>query len=398
MSNNDRSPLTIALIGNPNTGKSTLFNALVGVRQRVGNYPGVTVEKKVGRFEFEQRPFDVIDLPGTYSLAPRSPDEMVAVDVLLGRQSDVASPDIVLCILDASNMERNLYLVSQVLELGRPTILVLNMIDIAEKRGVKIDLPKLSKQLNLSVIAVQANKKIGLDNLKRALLAASLADKSTIPESPFPPEFRCEVELLEQCCNKDNDREIPRYLIERLLLDTSGYLEKDGHLNRADGLHAKVQAARERLADLGYPVPAVEALARYNWVASVLEGVVERPAERPATASDRIDRILTHKVWGTLVFVAIMLVMFQAVFSWARPLMERIDFLKDALASWLDRDAIVPDGALRSLLVNGVIQGVGSVVTFVPQLFFLFFFIALFAARGYLARAAYLMDKLMVPV
>ena len=397
MSNDAPSPLTVALIGNPNTGKSSLFNALAGVRQRVGNYPGVTVEKKVGRFEVEKKRFEIIDLPGTYSLAPRSPDEMVAVDVLLGRQSDVAPPDIILCILDASNLERNLYLVSQVLELGRPTILVLNMIDIAEKRGLKIDLQKFSRQLNLTVLPVQANKKIGIEELKRALVSAS-ADQRPIPESPFPPEFCREVQRLEEGNKGQPSGEIPRYLIERLLLDTSGYLEKDERLKLSGDLHAKVQAARERLAQSGFPVPAVEALARYNWVALVLDGVIERPAERPATTSDRLDRILTHKIWGTLVFVAIMVTMFQAVFSWARPLMEGINAVKDSLAGWVDRDAILPDGALRSLLVNGVIQGVGSVVTFVPQIFFLFFFIAILEDCGYMARAAYLMDRLMVRV
>src|SRR5437868_10309771 len=149
--------LTVALLGNPNTGKSTLFTALAGVRQRVGNYPGVTVEKKVGHVQFGGRRFALVDLPGTYSLAPRSPDEMVTVDVLLGRRSDTPSPDAVLCIVDASNLERNLYLVSQVLELGLPTVVALNMIDIAAERGIKIDAAKLSERLGVPVVEVQAN-------------------------------------------------------------------------------------------------------------------------------------------------------------------------------------------------------------------------------------------------
>src|SRR5438445_6191985 len=161
--------LTIALIGNPNTGKSTLFSALAGVRQRVGNYPGVTVEKKLGTTEFHGQSFTIVDLPGTYSLSPRSPDEMVAVDVLLGRQSDVPAIDVVLCIVDASNLERNFYLVSQVLELGLPTVIALNMIDVAKDKGLVLDLEKLSERLPVRFIPVQANRGIGIVPLKQAL-------------------------------------------------------------------------------------------------------------------------------------------------------------------------------------------------------------------------------------
>src|SRR5438552_4340679 len=161
--------LAVALIGNPNTGKSTLFSALAGVRQRVGNYPGVTVEKKLGVTEFHGQAFTIVDLPGTYSLSPRSPDEMVAVDVLLGRMSDVAPIDVVLCIVDASNLERNLYLVSQVLELGLPTVVALNMVDVARDKGLVIGLKQLAAQLPVPVVPVQANKKIGIAALEQAI-------------------------------------------------------------------------------------------------------------------------------------------------------------------------------------------------------------------------------------
>ncbi|MCA9211099.1 MAG: 50S ribosome-binding GTPase, partial [Planctomycetales bacterium] len=162
--------ITVALLGNPNTGKSTLFNALSGVHQRVGNYPGVTVEKKVGRLRHEGHDFQLVDLPGTYSLAPRSPDEMVTVDVLLGRRGDVPPPDVVLCIVDASNLQRNLYLVSQALEMGRPTVLALNMGDVARERGITIDAAALSQRLGLPVVEIQANRKRGLAELKHELL------------------------------------------------------------------------------------------------------------------------------------------------------------------------------------------------------------------------------------
>src|SRR4051812_34103297 len=214
---------TIALVGNPNTGKSTLFAALSGVHQRVGNYPGVTVEKKLGAMSFEGHRFQLIDLPGTYSLAPRSPDEMVAVDVLLGRQSDEHRPDAVLCIVDASNLERNLYLVSQVLELGLPTVVAVNMIDIAEVRGLVLDLALLGQQLGVPVVPVQANRKKGLDKLKHVLVRETQAAPST-RESPFPSAFQIEVSALAG--KLDGPDRLPRYLVERLLLDTSGYLQR----------------------------------------------------------------------------------------------------------------------------------------------------------------------------
>ncbi|HUY87814.1 MAG TPA: ferrous iron transport protein B [Pirellulales bacterium] len=390
---------TVALIGNPNTGKSTLFNALAGVRQQVGNYPGVTVEKKLGQLSHAGRRFTLIDLPGAYSLAPRSLDEMVTVDVLLGRRSDAPLPDAVLCIVDASNLERNLYLVSQVLELRLPTVVALNMIDVARDRGIAIDLERLRRQLGVPVIEVQANRKLGLDELKTGLAAAA-GQKVGPRESPFPLAFRDEVERLAVSLAERNAASgspvLPRYLIERLLLDSSGYLE--GHLlpEHSPLLAAELRAARARLAAAGLPAPAVEAMARYAWVGRVLEGVVTRPAERRATLSDRIDHALTHRFYGTLFFLLMMVLVFQSVFRLASWPMEWIDAGAAAAGGWIE--SRMAAGALRDLLVQGLIGGVGGVVIFVPQIMILFFFIAVLEDCGYMARAAYLMDKLMVRV
>ena len=389
-------PLVVALIGNPNTGKSTLFGGLSGLRQRVGNYPGVTVEKKIGRTEFHGRRCVIVDLPGTYSLAPRSPDEMVAVDVLLGRRDEVEPIDVVLCIVDASNLERNLYLVSQVLELGLPTVVALNMVDVARTKGLAIDIERLRKQLPVPIVPVQANRNIGLEDLKRELAAAASCQRAKI-DSPFPEPFRREVEQLSQRESANGHTPLPRYLLERLLLDTSGYLAVSG-LPVGESLAADVKDARLRLAQAGLPVPGVEAIARYGWAAHVLEGVVQRPTERKITPSDRFDRVLTHRVWGTLVFLVVMLLLFQAVYyvpdiTYAN---KGLDWLKGVAANGVAR--VIPEGALRSLLVTGVIEGVGGVVVFLPQIFTLFFFIALLEDCGYMARAAYLMDKLMARI
>jgi ferrous iron transport protein B len=386
--------ITIALLGNPNTGKSTLFSRLAGVRQRVGNYPGVTVEKKLGTTEFHGQRFTIVDLPGTYSLAPRSPDEMVAVDVLLSRQGDVPPIDVVLCIVDASNLERNLYLVSQVLEFGLPTVVALNMVDVARDKGQLLDLEKLAERLPVKFVPVQANKGVDVAQLKQALADAAGTSPKRLP-SPFPDKFVNEVDALHDRASAKGQPPLARYLVERLLLDTSGYLAAAGLPGVSAELLREVPAARERLAAAGLTVPAVEALARYQWAGQILAGVVTRPKHRPATLSDKIDRVLTHRVWGTLVFVLLMVLMFQAVYY--VPDLSGANWLLDQLMG-LASDAVrsvVPAGALQSLLVNGVIAGVGGVVVFLPQILTLFFFIALLEDCGYMARAAYLMDKLM---
>jgi len=390
-----RSTITVALVGNPNTGKSTLFCALAGARQRVGNYPGVTVERKHGRMLVDEQRFLLVDLPGTYSLAPRSLDEMVAVDVLLGRRAGDPPVDAVLAIVDASNLERNLYLVSQVLELGLPIVIALNMTDVAAARGVQIDIPRLSRQLGVAVVPVQANRRRGIAELKQALLKAA-GTRPPQMESPLPDPFRRELSALEQALAvHGNGHAIPRYLAERLLLDSAGYLQ--GQLIGDDPQLVELLAsARKRLAEAGCPVPSVEAIARYAWVGRVLDGVVTRPVQRVKTFGDRIDRFLTHKLWGTLALLLTMLLIFSAVFVAAAPLMGGIDDGIGAISELVQK--VVPEGAVRSLLADGVVGGVGSVLIFLPQILILFFFVGVLEDCGYMARAAYLMDKLMVRV
>ena len=391
------STLTIAIVGNPNTGKSTLFSALAGVRQRVGNYPGVTVEKKIGHLDFKGRRLELIDLPGTYSLAPRSPDEMVAVDVLLSRRRDVKPVDAVLSIVDASNLERNLFLVSQLLELGLPTVIALNMTDVARQRGIQIDTEQLEARLGVPVVEVQANKRLGITALKDALARA--ADRQgPAPTSPMPEFFQREVERLESRIHSGHAHgaaQVPRYLVERLLLDSGSYLEHK-MLTGANGLAAELQAARARLAEAGLPVPAIEAMSRYEWVGRMLDGLVTRPAGRPVTGSDWLDKILTHKLWGALIFALMMLLVFSSVFMVAAPATAAVDMLIGALGDAIT--GVMPEGALRSLLIDGVLGGVGSVIVFLPQILILFLFIGILEDCGYMARAAYLMDKLMVRV
>lgn len=395
MSATAQKTIRIALVGNPNTGKSTLFTALAGVRQRVGNYPGVTVEKKTGSLRHADQHFELIDLPGTYSLAPRSPDEMVTVDVLLGRHDHGPPPDAVLCIVDASNLERNLYLVSQVLSLGLPTVVALNMVDIAREREIEIDVAALTKRLGVPVVAVQANRRVGLEPLIKSL-AEIAAQRNIQRENPFPPEFQRHANEFATWINSNSAQKVPGFLVERLLLDGDGYLEGELLNGTATEGAQRLRAARESLAAAGMPVPAIEAMARYDWVARVLDGVARRPMDHRLTATDRIDGVLTHKVWGTLIFVATMAVLFSSIFVLAVPVMDLIDGWKDALGTWVS--GLMPDGALQSLVVDGIIGGVGAVVIFLPQILILFFFIAVLEDCGYMARAAFLMDRLMAGV
>ena len=383
----EEATLKVALIGNPNTGKSTLFGALVGIHQHVGNYPGVTVEKKTGRLEHGGRQFELVDLPGLYSLAARSRDEMIAVEVLLQRQSDIGAVDVVICIVDASNLERHLYLVSQVLELGLPTVVAVNMLDVAASRGIKLELRHLQSRLGVAVVPIQANRGHGLAELKAALIEAARRG-SRADVSLFPEVFEREVHGLQV------GSLLPPALVRRLLLDASGYFQNTFLADADEQLLGRLRSARERVEAGGCPIPAVETTVRYAWARSMLQGVVSEPKTFAVTATDRIDRVLTHRVWGLIVFAVVMLMVFQSVFVWARPLMDAIGAGFDWLGGSVEE--LMPEGALRSLLVYGVIGGAGGVVQFLPQILILFTFIALLEDCGYMARAAFLMDRVMV--
>ena len=390
-----RTEFCVALIGNPNTGKSTLFNALAGVRQRVGNYPGVTVEKKSGVMRHDGCRYRLIDLPGTYSLTPRSPDEMITVDVLLGRRTDTLPVEGVVCIADASNLKRNLYLLSQVLELGLPALLVLNMVDVARRSGIDIDVASLEKNLGIPVVATTAHRGIGIGELKRAL-SRICTTRNEPPVSPLPKIVGDEVSRLDSLFNNgatNGDGSIPAHLLQRLLLDSNGYLEGTLLAGKPPALRNALTEVRRRLADAGHPVAEVETRARYQWSERVLEGPLVEPDQYRTSFGDRIDRVLTHRIWGMAFFIAAMVLVFESVFSWAIPFMDWIDAGVGGLGDWIE--TVMPSGVLRDLIVDGVIAGVGGVVIFLPQILILFLFIAVLEDCGYMARAAYLMDRTM---
>jgi ferrous iron transport protein B len=379
--------MTVALVGNPNAGKTTLFNALAGLRQRVGNYPGVTVEMAKGTWRNCDADFHLIDLPGTYSLAARSPDESVAVDLLLGRVAGEAAPDVIVAVVDASNLDRHLYLVTQLCELGKPVVIALNMADVADKQGIRIDISRLSELIGLPVVRIQANKSKGLDRLAESIRAAANQTEPP-PIVPFPDVFEKQADRLAAQLPG-----VPSFLIRRLILDVGGQVEVHATPAHCEDVRIELNEIRKRLATSECPVPTVEARARYAWIRRATSESVTRPAQPIITATDRIDRIVTHRVWGTLIFLVVMALVFQSIFTAAVPAMEVIKAGKDWLADLVRIN--MPAGPLSSLFADGIIEGVGSVVVFLPQILILFGFLAILEDCGYMARAAFLMDKLM---
>ena len=383
----------VALIGNPNTGKSTLFNRLTGLSQKVGNYPGVTVERKEGILQLETRSVRLVDLPGTYSLAAQSPDERVALDVLLGRQTGEEIPNLVLHVVDACQLERNLYLLSHLTDLGAQVILVLNMSDAAAALGLSADPARIAERLGIPVVATQAHRGAGLDTLRRTIeaeLSAHPDRNAPEPMESLPAELRDQVAELHGACRGET---VHQFEVLRALVDEGGASETRLVDRLGKDFGDQLQDSRRALAGSG-SLLAAESQARYSWIRDRLGPELQaRPLRKP-NFSERIDHVLIHRIFGPLIFAGIMILVFQAIFTGAQPVMEGIDSAFGALQEALS--AQLPAGHLRSLLVDGIVGGVGSVVIFLPQILILFLFIGLLEDSGYMARAAFIMDRLMV--
>lgn len=382
--------LRVAIIGNPNTGKTTLFNALTGLRQRVGNFAGVTVERVEGAFKGpDGQRVAVLDLPGSYSLSAGSPDEQIALDVLLQRDADRWRPDVVLVVIDASHLERNLFLAGQVIELGVPVVVALNQIDVATAQGISIDVPELSHELGVQVIPTVAKRGEGLDPLKSALVRAGTLP---LPERRFrlPADVQRALAPVEQCLLREGLHPSAAGMEALRLL---GVQRTEPHLAQVPDLRDEVVAAAEKLRGAGYTPARLESEIRYAWIADVVGRTVTRTSHESVSFSDRVDRVVLHRVWGPLIFLLLMAVVFQAVFTWAAPLMDGIEVLIGALGGAVAER--IPEGDLRSLVEGGLFGGVGSVLVFLPQIAILFAFITLLEHSGYMARAAFLMDRVM---
>ncbi len=435
---------TVALAGNPNSGKTTVFNALTGLRQKTGNYPGVTVEKRVGRVRVGGRqsavggdglatsPADrppqtadltVIDLPGTYSLISGSPDEKVAVDVLTGRIAGTEKPDAVIVVVDASNLQRNLYLVSQLIEMQIPMVIALNMMDIAERRGLRVSAELLQQKLGIPVVPVVGHRSRGIDQLKRAIANAAIPLE---PDWPLPEIFKRAITELtpEAALHASKAGLSPTALAERLLVGETV------HARIPSALSTKVAQKREELMLAGIDPMQADVEAHYIWIDSLATAVTSpvvdlrvrgktarsmtvpvMPHERGAHATngrhaldyqrkpaltDRADRILLHKVWGLLSFAVIMAGIFVSIFFLADPLMNFVQTGITALGSLVGK--ILPDGTLKDMWNGAIVAGVGGVLVFIPQIAILFGLLAMLEDSGYLARAAFIMDRLLAKV
>ncbi len=383
-------PLRVAIIGNPNTGKTTLFNALTGLRQRVGNFAGVTVERVEGAYRMpDGRRIAVLDLPGSYSLSAGSPDEQIALEVLLDRDAAHWRPQVVLVVVDAAHLERNLFLASQVCELGLPVVIALNQVDAAAERGIAVDVPQLIHEIGVPIVPTVASRGEGIEPLKRAILtAASLP----APERRFtlPAEVAAALAPLEQQLESQGLTPSSSAMEALRLL---GLSRAEAHLSHVADLPRLLEGARDALRALGHTPDRVEAEARYGWIGDVVHRSVTRKERGGGSMSDRLDAVFMHRIGGPLFFLAVMAVVFQSVFSWATPLQDLIEATIAALGGAVG--GLLPVGDLRSLVVDGVFAGVGSVLVFLPQIAILFAFIGILEQSGYMARAAFLMDRVM---
>jgi ferrous iron transport protein B len=393
-------PAYVVLTGNPNSGKTTVFNSLTGLRAKVVNYAGVTVERKEGRLLNlpPGRDVRVLDLPGTYSLSPNSLDEQISRDVLLHRLPELPPPDLIVLVVDASNLQRNLYYATQVIELGHPTLIALNMVDVAQTNGQSIDTAKLAELLGVPVLPVVASAGTGIAALSERILSHSKRPLETKPRlfCQLPGRFRIEaMNLAELLAATFKERSL-QATAEALLLLSNEKALASSREHYPQAIQDAVAAARARLEAQNIDWRGAPIEWRYARIAEIQQTVTTELAPPTETVSDKLDRVLTHKVWGTVIFVAVMALMFQSIFTFAKLPMEALQHGVDWIGARVGQ--LIPPGDLRSLTVDGAIAGVGAVVVFLPQILLLFLFIGFLEDTGYMARAAFLMDRLMSKV
>ncbi len=394
------SPAYVVLTGNPNCGKTTLFNALTGLSAKVGNYAGVTVERKEGKLQNAPAGADIriLDLPGTYSLSPNSLDEQVSRDVLLHRLPELPPPDLIVIVVDASNLQRNLYYATQVIELGHPTLIALNMVDVAAGNGHTIDADKLAASLGVPVLPIVASNGQGVPELRGKITAFVQVRPEVKPRlfCQLPGLFRIEATGLTDLLAKTYTERTLQATAEALLLLSNEKALASSTTHYPQKIQDAVNAARKRLEAQGVDWRGAPIEWRYARVAEIQQAVTTEVAQDGEPLSDRLDRVITHKVWGTLIFLAVMALIFQSIFSFAKLPMEALQ----TGVSWIGGmvGKMIPPGDLNSLLVDGVIAGVGAVVVFLPQILLLFLFIGFLEDTGYMSRAAFLMDRLMSKV
>ncbi len=368
--------LNVALIGNPNTGKTSVFNQLTGLNQKVGNYPGVTVDKKEGKCKLQDGEIaHIVDLPGTYSLNATSPDEKIVTDLLLHKTNDIY-PDLAVVVADVENLKRNLLLLTQIKDLNIPVILVVNMADVMKRKGISLDLKRMEEKLGAKVILVSARKGTGIENLKQNIQDyRQLSTASCVNFSEIDPIY---FETLSQQFPGEN-------LYKHWLAVT-----QDAHLKDDEDIHEQEEI--KSIAKLKR-LQQKETILRYLFINSLLKETYDKDVASAKDLRSRLDQILTHRILGYAIFFLIMLLVFQSIYNWSSYPMDLIDSFFSQLSEWVNN--ALPEGALTNLLAEGIIPGIGGVVIFVPQIAFLFLFISLLEESGYMSRVVFLMDKIM---
>lgn len=374
--------LKAALIGNPNSGKTSLFNQLTGLNQKIGNFPGVTVDKKTGisKLTISQQA-EIVDLPGTYSLYPKSADEQVVMDYLFDAFLKT-SPDFLIIVIDASTLERNLLLFTQVRDLGFPVILALNMLDLAERDGKKIDIPTLSNKLNVPVVAVNARTGEGVDKIK----AAMACPLHNAPERYLKPAEMAPAVVAAVKAHMKIDNDYMALLLAH---------QYEGMLSLSAYDKAAIDAIVKENKFQSPSIQSAETLKRYDLIRRIIKDSIALPSVsfEKNRWSERIDKVLTHKVYGFALFFAVLFLMFQAIFAWAQYPMDWIDGLMGFLKQSVQE--LLPPGSLTDLITEGLIAGLGGVLIFIPQIAILFGFVAVLEESGYMSRVMYIMDKVM---
>jgi len=372
--------IKIALVGNPNTGKTSLFNQLTGLNQKVGNYPGITVEKKIGILKLNKNiSATIIDLPGTYSINPNTLDENIVLNTLLNNEHE-DYPDVIIVVADVENIKRNLLLFSQIKDLQIPTILVINMSDQMQRKGISIDVETLKKELQSEVILISARKNKGINLLKE-----TISNYQNLNTSPLA--------IISSRISSDFFKKIqttfPKYPLYKswLYITQTEYL--DNLSSEEKKIVLKFKKDKEKLKKFQHK----ETILRYKQINDILKKSYKIDISRATDLRSRLDKILTHKIYGYVIFASILFLIFQSVFDWATVPMDFIDQVFANFSNWAKE--VLPDGMFTNLISEGIIPGIGGIVIFIPQIAILFLFVAILEETGYMSRVVFLMDKIM---